>query len=219
MATTNITGEKRTEFGKGASRAARRAGKIPAVIYGHGAEPIHVLLPEHETTLAVRHANALLDVKVDGEDHLALVKDVQRDIMRQSVDHIDLLTVRRGEKVEVEISVTVEGEAEPNSVVNLETATVLVEAEATHVPESFTFSVEGREIGEHAYVSDLEVPKNVTVLTDPETVLVTISEPPVVDLGEEDEETAEGEEGEETAEGEESEGESESSEESSEDSE
>ncbi|GAA1351569.1 50S ribosomal protein L25/general stress protein Ctc [Falsarthrobacter nasiphocae] len=198
MATTLIQGQLRTEFGKGAARQARRDGKVPAVIYGHGAEPIHVLLPQHEIELAVRTANALLDVKVDSESHLALVKDVQRDIIRQSVDHLDLLTVRRGEKVEVEVNVQVEGEATPGAVVNLETATILVEAEATHLPDSITFSVEGREIGEHVYVSDLDVPSGVTLLTDAETVVITISEPPVIDLGEEDEaaedEAAEGEE-------------------------
>lgn len=207
MSATQIQGELRSEFGKGAARQARREGKVPAVIYGHGEAPVHVLLPEHATALAVRTPNALLEILIDGESHLALAKDIQRDIFRQTLDHLDLLTVRRGEKVEVDVPVSVEGEAAPTAVVNVESATVLVEAEATHLPEGIVVNVEGREIGEHVYASDLELPNGASLLADPELVVVTISEPPVVDLGEdeaaeesEDSEAAEGESSEESAE-------------------
>ncbi len=187
MSDNKIQAELRTDFGKGAARQARRDGKVPAVIYGHGAEPMHILLPAHETTLAVRHTNALLHITFDGGTHLALVKEVQRDIMKQSVNHVDLLTVRRGERVEVEVNVHIEGEAVPNAVVNLELNTLLVEADATELPESITFNVEGRDMGEHVAASEITLPEGVTLITDPETIVITVSEPQAMDLGEESE--------------------------------
>jgi len=179
-----LNGELRDDFGKGAARQARRAGKIPAVIYGHGAEPIHVLLPAQQTTLAVRTANALLTIVVDGEEHMALVKDVQRHALKMTVDHLDLLTVRRGEKVNVDVNIHVEGEVAAGAVFNLEHPQVSVEAEAVNLPENVVINVEGREAGENVLASDIQLPAGTTLLIDPETVIATVSIPVEVDLGE-----------------------------------
>jgi large subunit ribosomal protein L25 len=187
MSEQKLAAHVRTEFGKGAARQARRANMIPAVIYGHGAEAIHVLLPSKATTLAVRTPNALLTLDINGEDHLALVKDIQRNQLKRIVEHLDLLTVRRGEKVQVDVAIHVEGETLPDVVSNLETNTVLVEAEATHLPETLTVSIEGHNIGEHVYASDIVLPEGVTLLTDPETLIVNVTAPTVQDLGEGDE--------------------------------
>lgn len=184
MSEQKLAAEQRTDFGKGAARQARRANMIPAVIYGHGADPIHVLLPAKATTLAVRHANALLAIDVEGEEHLALAKDVQRNPIKQIVEHIDLLTVRRGEKVTVEVGIHVEGEPKPGVVTNLEQTTVTVEAEATHLPESLTVNLDGHGVGDHVYASDIRLPKGVTLLTEAETLIINVTSPVVSDLGE-----------------------------------
>ncbi|MEE1619970.1 50S ribosomal protein L25/general stress protein Ctc [Zafaria sp. Z1313] len=181
---TKIAAELRTDFGKGAARQARRAHQVPAVIYGHGAEPIHILLPQQQTTLAVRHSNALLVLDIDGEEHLALVKDIQRHALRQTVDHLDLLTVKKGEKVTVDVNVHLEGEVAAGAVVDLELFTVSVEAEATHLPETVTVSVEGRQAGDNVLASELVLPKGTSLLTDPESVVATIYVPAAADLGE-----------------------------------
>lgn len=188
MADQKLPAEVRTDFGKGAARQARRANMIPAVIYGHGAEAIHILLPAKATTLAVRTPNALLTLEIDGEDHLALVKDIQRNPIKQIVQHLDLLTVRRGEKVEVDVAIHIEGEPALETTYNLETTTLLVEAEATHLPETLTVSIEGREIGEHVYAADVTLPNGVTLVTDPETLVVNLMAPVVQDLGETEDE-------------------------------
>ena len=171
-----LAAQKRTEFGKGYARRARAAGKIPAVIYGHGAEPLHVSLPGRETTLAVRVANALLTIDIEGAEHLALVKDIQRDPVRQIIEHIDLLTVQRGEKVQVDVPVHVVGEAAPGTVVTHETVAVTVEAEATHLPTALEVNIEGRGVGEHVHASDVQLPQNVALVTDAETIIVNIAE-------------------------------------------
>ncbi|OMH31382.1 50S ribosomal protein L25/general stress protein Ctc [Tersicoccus sp. Bi-70] len=207
MAAKTLTATSRTEFGKGAARRIRATNQIPAVIYSNGAEPLHVTLPGHQTMLVVRTVNALLEIDVQGENHLTLVKDVQRNPVTQLIEHIDLQGVRRGEKVTVDVLVHVVGEqADPNAYVNLDQNSISVEADATAIPESFEADITGREIGDHLYVSDLALPAGVSLVTDAETLLVNISEPTVQDLGEEPEteETAEGE----TAEGEAAEGES-----------
>ena len=191
MSEQKLAATIRTEFGKGAARKARVAGKIPAVIYGHGADVMHILLPAKATTLAVRTPNALLDIDVDGEAHLALAKDIQRDPIKQIIEHIDLLTVRKGEKVEVEVNVHVEGELAPGSdVFNQEANTVLVSADATNLPETIVVSIEGRTAGEHIYAKDLELPAGVELLLDPETMVINISESAVQDLGADEEESA-----------------------------
>jgi large subunit ribosomal protein L25 len=189
MSEQKLAAELRTEFGKGYARRARMANLIPAVIYGHGAEPVHVTLPAKATTLAVRTANALLSLDINGEGHLALVKDVQRDPIKQIIEHIDLLTVRKGEKVTVDVPVHVSGETAPGTVHNLELTVVSLEAEATHLPEAVEVSIEGRGAGEHIHASDLVLPKGSALLTDAEALVVNISEATVT---EEETEGAEG---------------------------
>jgi len=176
MSEQKLAAELRTEFGKGFARRARAAGQIPAVIYGHGAEPIHINLPGRATTLAVRVSNALLSLDINGEEHLALVKDIQRDPIKQIIEHMDLQTVRQGEKVTVDVAVHVTGEAAVGAVANQEATTVSLEAEATHVPTSVEVSIEGRAAGEHVHASDIVLPTGSTLLADPETLIVNISE-------------------------------------------
>ncbi|MDQ4490335.1 50S ribosomal protein L25/general stress protein Ctc [Sinomonas sp. ASV486] len=172
-----LAAEVRTEFGKGYARRTRVAGKIPAVIYGHGADPIHVALPARATTLALRVANALLTLDIAGEEHLAIVKDIQRNAVRQEIEHLDLLTVKRGEKVTVDVPVHLTGEVAAGAVANQEAMTVSIEAEATHLPTALEVSIEGREAGQHVHASDIELPKGSILLSDPETLVVNVSEP------------------------------------------
>jgi large subunit ribosomal protein L25 len=176
MSEQKLAAEARTEFGKGFARRARAAGQIPAVIYGHGAEPVHITLPAKATTLAVRVPNALLSLDLNGEGHLALVKDVQRDPIKQIIEHIDLLTVRQGEKVTVDVPVHTTGETAAGTVHNLELTVVSLEAEATHLPEAVEVNIEGRAAGEHIHASDLVLPKGAVLLTDAEALVVNISE-------------------------------------------
>lgn len=196
---------RRTDFGKGAARQARRAGLIPAVVYGHGQEPVHLLLPAQETTLAVRNPNALLTVVNEaGEEHMVLPKDIQRHAIKDTVEHLDLIEVRRGEKVIVEVTVHVEGEVAQGNDYVLDHVTVPVEAEATHLPESVTISVEGREAGEHVYATDVQVPAGTTLQLEDEIVIATVSEVVEQDLGDEsvqEEQAAEGESAEGESEG------------------
>ncbi len=174
--TQKIAAETRDDFGKGSARQARRDGKIPAVIYGHGADPIHVLLPARETTLAVRTSNAVLDLVVDGEDHIALVKDIQRHPLRQTVDHLDLLTVKKGEKVQVEVNVHVEGEVAAGLVLTVELNTVPVLADALNLPENVVLNVEGAEAGTLT-AGALVLPKGAELELDADAVVAVVSEP------------------------------------------
>jgi large subunit ribosomal protein L25 len=176
MSEQKLAAEVRTEFGKGFARRARMAGQIPAVIYGHGAEPIHITLPAKATTLAVRTANALLSLDVNGEGHLALVKDVQRDPIKQIIEHIDLLTVRQGEKVTVDVPVHVVGELAPGNAYNQELTVISLEAEATHLPTAIEVDIEGRSAGQHIHASDLVLPKGSVLLADADALVVNISE-------------------------------------------
>ena len=203
MAEQKLAAEVRTEFGKGFARRARMAHLIPAVIYGHGAEPIHITLPAKATTLAVRTANALLSLDINGEEHLALVKDIQRNPIKQIIEHLDLLTVRKGEKVTVDVPVHVTGDLAPGNVHNLEMTTISLEAEATHLPTAVEVSIEGRTAGEHIHASDVVLPKGTVLLTDADALVVNVSE--AVEIVEEEETTeeaapAEGAEAEETSE-------------------
>lgn len=191
MTELNLTGETRTEFGKGAARRIRRAAQIPAVIYGHGAEPLHIVLPERQTVRAIRGANALLTITVDGTKHLALVKDVQRDPVLQIVEHIDLLTVKKGEKVTVDVPVVLIGEAAAGTVVNQEETTISLSAEATHLPVKVEVDINGLEVGAHVLAGALVLPKNVELLADPELLIVNISEPTVAALEEDEAPAAE----------------------------
>lgn len=178
MATEKIQGEQRTEFGKGAARRIRRSDKIPAVIYGHGKDPIHLTLPGHDTMLALRHggANALLDIDLDGKSHLALSKAVQVDPIRREIEHVDFVSVRRGEKVQVEVAIHVVGEAGPETLVVTENSTVLVEAEATHIPEYFELSIEGAEVGTLITAGELQLPEGTTLLADEELLIVNVTQ-------------------------------------------
>ncbi|QIG44413.1 50S ribosomal protein L25/general stress protein Ctc [Nocardioides anomalus] len=208
MATEKITAETRTEFGKGAARRIRRADKIPAVIYGHGNDPIHVTLPGHSTMMALKHggANALLELEVDGTEQLALTKAVQIDPIRRHIEHIDFVAVRRGEKVTVDVPVQVNGDAAPETLVVLENATVSLEAEATHIPEYIEISVEGLPAGTQILAGQLDLPSGSTLLVDPETLVVNITEQVSAEALEAELEEAEAEAGIERDESEDTEG-------------
>ena len=135
MAETKLVATARTEFGKGAARRLRRAHQIPAVLYGHGTAPLHVAQPGHEVMMAVKHTNALFEIEFDGTTTLALAKDVQIEPVRNVIEHLDLLIVRRGEKVTVDVPVHVIGESAPGTIHVVETQTLSLEAEATHLPD------------------------------------------------------------------------------------
>ena len=172
---TKVIAGLRTSFGKGFARRLRAAGQIPAVLYGHGTEPVHVALPGHQVSLLIRRANALLELDIEGRAELALVKDVQKDPVHQIIEHIDLLVVKKGEKVEIELPVVVVGEAFAGTLVNQEYTHLLVEAEATHIPENVEVSVEGLEDGAHITAADVKLPQGVTLAADPELLIVSIS--------------------------------------------
>jgi large subunit ribosomal protein L25 len=173
-----ITAEMRTEFGKGAARRIRREDKIPAVVYGHGNDPIHLTLPGHDTMMALKHggANALLELDIDGDSQLALTKQVQVDPIRRVLEHIDFVAVRRGEKVTVDVPIYVSGEAAPETLVVTEQSTVQVEAEATNIPERIEVSVAAAEIGTQIHASDLVLPEGTTLLTDPQSLIVNVTQ-------------------------------------------
>ena len=145
--TTRSSQTPRETFGKGAARKIRAAGKIPAVLYGHGTDPQHLTLPAHQVGLLIRKANAVLDLQISGKSQLALVKDVQKDPVHQVIEHLDLIVIKRGEKVQVEVPVHVEGESFAGTIADLDAKTLLLEVEATHIPESVVVSVEGLEEG------------------------------------------------------------------------
>jgi len=171
----HIAAESRESFGKGAARKLRAAGKIPAVIYGHGTEPRHVSLPGHQTGLLIRKANAIIELVVDGKQELTLVKDVQRDPVRQVIEHIDLVVVKKGEKVHVDVPIHVEGDAAPGTNVLQDSNTISIEVEATHIPERLTVSVEGLEVGAHITAGQIELPAGATLLSDPEMLVVGVT--------------------------------------------
>lgn len=176
MSEIKLAATPRTEFGKGAARRTRRAHQVPAVIYGHGQDPQHIALPGHETMLALKTANALISVAIEGAaDVLTLVKDVQRDPVKQIIEHVDLLVVRRGEKVEVEVAVHITGEAAPETVVTLENQNLVLEVEATHIPESVEVSVEGLRPGTQVHAGSIALPEGATLVTDAETLVVHVT--------------------------------------------
>ncbi|MDX6236852.1 MAG: large subunit ribosomal protein [Kribbellaceae bacterium] len=176
MAEVKIQAESRTEFGKGAARRIRRDHKVPAVLYGHGTDPVHITLPGHDTMLALKTANALLLIEVEGTDSLlALPKQVQRDPIKGTIEHVDLVIVKRGEKVQVEIAVHVEGEAISGTLVVTEAQTILVEAEATQIPDGVTVSVEGLDAGAQIHASDLTLPQGTTLAIEPDTLIINVT--------------------------------------------
>ncbi|WP_405617031.1 50S ribosomal protein L25/general stress protein Ctc [Streptomyces sp. NBC_01508] len=175
MAEVKITAEVRSEFGKGAARRTRRENKVPAVIYGHGADPVHVSLPGHDLMMALKTANALLSVDIEGRKELVIPKAVQRDALKGFIKHVDLLAVKLGEKVSVEVAVHTEGELAPGPFL-LENvlSTLTVEAEATHIPESVTVSVEGLEAGASIVAKDVPLPEGTTLVTDEDAVVIQV---------------------------------------------
>lgn len=192
-----IKAEVRTEFGKGAARRIRRDNKIPAVIYGHGNDPVHLTLPGHDTMLAIKHggANALLSIEIEGKTQLALTKQIQADPIKGFIEHVDFVAVKKGEKVTVEVPVHVVGEAKADALVVTEHAAVSVEAEATHIPEFIEVSVEDAEVGHQVLASDLELPSGSTLLLDAETLIINVTHAPTAAEVEAELEEAEAEAG------------------------
>lgn len=177
MSEVKLAAVTRNEFGKGAARRIRRANQIPAVLYGHGAAPVHIALPGHETMLALKHANALFSIELDGGSQLAIAKDVQRDPVKNVIEHVDLLVVKKGEKVTVDVNVHVVGESAPGTIHVVEAQSVTLEAEATHLPEAIEVSVEGLEAGTQLRASDLVLPAGSSFIGDPDAVILVISTP------------------------------------------
>ena len=203
--TNRLSVEVRSRTGKGASRRARREGKVPAVLYGHGSDPQHLALNAHDFAAVLRNAgaNAVLSLNIDGTEQLALTKSIAVHPVRRTITHADLLVVRRGEKVTVEVPVTLEGEAANGTLVTQDSTTIEIEAEALSIPESLNVSIEGAEEGTQIVAGQIELPEGVTLVSDPEMLVVNIVVAPTEeDMAEEGAgEEAEGAEAE-TAEGE-----------------
>jgi large subunit ribosomal protein L25 len=193
----NIAAEPRTEFGKGAARRIRRANKVPAVVYGHGQDPVHITLPGHDTMMALKHggANALLELSIDGKDTLALTKQVQIDPIKRHLEHIDFVVVVKGEKVTVEVPVHLNGEASRETLVVVDNSTIQLEAEATHIPEFVEVDIEGLPAGTQILASDLKLPSGSTLLLDADALIVNITEAPTTEQIEAELEEAEAEVG------------------------
>jgi large subunit ribosomal protein L25 len=177
VADYRLEAEPRTEFGKGSARRTRRAGRIPAVLYGHGQDVVHLSLPAREFAAALRNggSNALLTVVLDGKDQLALTKAVQRDPLTRQHEHVDLVIVRRGEKVTVDVPIHVIGDAAPETLVNIELNTVSVQVAATSIPENIEVDVTGREAGQGVTAAELTLPSGATLLTDADALVVNVS--------------------------------------------
>lgn len=179
-AANNLTAEVRSKTGKGASRQARRDGKIPAVLYGHGTDPQHLNLPGRELAAVLRNfgTNAVLTLDVDGTEALALPKQIEIHPIKRSIQHLDLIIVRRGEKVTVEVNVVVEGEAATGTLVTQDATAIEIESDALSIPEQLTVSVEGVEAGTQITAAQVELPDGVTLVSDPELLVVNIVEAP-----------------------------------------
>jgi large subunit ribosomal protein L25 len=177
-----IAAQPRTEFGKGPARRERRAGRVPAVLYGHGTDPRHVSLPGHDVLLALRTANVLIRLEgLPGGSQLALPKAVQRDAIRGSVEHVDLIMVRRGEKVTVEIPVTVTGEVAPDGLLDQQLVQIAVDAEATNIPPGIEINVEGMAIGASVHAGDLTLPSGVTLAVEPDILVLHVIAAPTAE--------------------------------------
>ncbi len=174
---TKVHAEVRENFGKGFARRLRASGKIPAVIYGHGTAPLHVALPGHQVALLIRRANVVLELDVNGKEQLTLVKDVQKDPVHQIIEHIDLLVVKKGEKIQVDVPVVVIGEPVAGTIVNLDSTSIALEVEATHIPEHVEVDVEGLEDGTHITAAEVKLPKGATLVADPDMLVVAINVP------------------------------------------
>jgi len=177
---SKLVTEIRTSFGKGAARKLRAVGKIPAVLYGHGSEPQHLTLDAHDVFMLVRRSNAIFDLDIEGTSQLALVKDIQRNPVlqgAQAIEHLDLVIVKRGEKVVVDVPIHVEGESAPGTITNLEATSVSIEVEAMHIPNNLVVSIDGLEEGAHILAGGVELPEGATLLTDPEALIIGIMVP------------------------------------------
>jgi large subunit ribosomal protein L25 len=176
MSEVKLTAETRTEFGKGAARRIRRDHKVPGVLYGHGSDPLHLTLPGHDLLLALRTPNVLIALDIDGKSNeLAIPKSVQRDPIKGFLEHVDLLLVKRGEQVTVEIPVQVEGELAPGGNLLEHVLDALpVQAEATHIPESVSVSVEGLAAGSSVLAKDVKLPSGVTLNVEPDAVVLQV---------------------------------------------
>jgi large subunit ribosomal protein L25 len=174
VADYRLAAEPRTEFGKGSARRTRRAGRIPAVLYGHGQDVVHLSLPAREFAAALRNggANALLTIALDGEEQLALTKSVQRDPLTRQHEHVDLLLVRRGERTTVDVPVIIVGEPGPDAISNHQLNTVSIEADATALPDSIEVDVTGRTAGDNITAGDLPLPAGTTLITDAEALVI-----------------------------------------------
>jgi len=192
-----ISAETRTQFGKGAARRIRRDDKVPAVIYGHGNDPVHLTLPGHDTMMALKHggSNALLYIDLEGKTYIALTKQVQADPIKGFLEHIDFVEVKKGEKVTVEIPVHVLGESKADAMTVTELNTVSVEAEATNIPEYIEVSVEDAEVGFHVLAKDLALPEGSLLLTDDDALVVNVVHAPTAEEVEAELEEAEAEAG------------------------
>jgi large subunit ribosomal protein L25 len=176
MPKNKLVATARTKFGKGAARSIRREHNIPAVMYGHGTEPVHISLPGHETMMALKVSNVLLTIEIDGKDQLALAKDIQRDPVRLIIEHVDLVVVRKGEKVHVDVPVHVVGVAAVETVVTVENNTVELAVEATQIPDHVEVLIAGLESGTQIHANDLVLPTGAELLTDSATLIVNITQ-------------------------------------------
>jgi len=176
VAEVRISAEPRTEFGKGGARRTRRSGRVPAVLYGHGTDPRHISLPARDFEHALRTdgANVLLALQIDGSDELALPKSIQRNPVRGEIEHIDLILVRRGEKITVEVAINITGDIAPGGLLDHQLSTLSVATEATHIPSGFEVSIDGLEIGNAIHAKDVSLPAGTELQTDPEAVVVHI---------------------------------------------
>ncbi len=182
MSEVRLSAESRSEFGKGFARRIRAAGKIPAVLYGHGTDPRHLTLPAREFAHAIKGgANTILTLALPGGDELALAKSVVRHPLRDYFEHIDLIIVRRGERVTVDIAVVVTGEPTAGSLVLTDANTLSIEVEALHIPQSLEVSIDGLEIGAQVLASQVTLPEGATLISDPETLVVAVSLAPTTE--------------------------------------
>ncbi|MGW6541306.1 50S ribosomal protein L25/general stress protein Ctc [Streptomyces massasporeus] len=175
MSEVKISAATRTEFGKGAARRIRRESKVPGVLYGHGSDPLHLTLPGHELLMALRTPNVLIALDIDGKTELAIPKSVQRDPLKGFLEHVDLLLVKRGERVNVDVFVQTEGELAPGGFLLEHVLNALpVEAEATHIPESVTVSIEGLAAGDSILAKDITLPKGTTLAVEEDAVVLQV---------------------------------------------
>mgnify|MGYP002737836723 CR=1 FL=1 len=191
MANPKLTATTRTEFGKGAARRTRRSGLIPAVLYGHGSDTVHISLPGKETFLIMREANVLLEISVgDDKPIMALPRQIQRNVITGDIEHVDLVIVKKGEKVTVDVELVLTGEAERGALVMQDLQALTVEVPAIAIPSEIEVSIEGLEIGDQVLVGEIELPEDVTTEVEPDTLIVNIV-PPTLEEEDEEEETEE----------------------------